>query len=241
MTDPAVRDITPSTAFSTGFRAALGVPPMMVMFAMIGFGSLAKSQDLGLLTTLFTAAAIYGMPGQVAMLELYATGATAAAVVAGVAMANMRFFPMAVVLMPLFSDKEHWYRWRYVIVQFMSINSWTHARDVLPELPDNTRLGFFTGFAVVCFMGGMIGSAAGWMLASVFPPAVTLTLVFLNPAYFIFLFCCNTRPDIVLSLVFGCLLGPPLYLLSPDWGLPVCGLLAGSLGFLLSRMFGAVQ
>ena len=210
----------------------------MVMVAMIGFGSLARSQNIDLFSTLFSAAAIYGLPGQVAMLELYATGATAVAVIAGVAMANMRFFPMAIVLMPQLSTDDPLYRWRYLAIQVMSINSWTHTMDILPKLKPVERLGFFSGFGFVCFLGGLAGSSIGWFAASWFSSAVTVTLVFLNPAYFIYLFCCNTRPSVVASLIAGSLLGPPLYLLSPEWGLPLCGVVAGTIGFCVPRLAG---
>lgn len=222
--------------FYAGLRAAVGAPPLMVLFAMVGFGSLANSQQISIWNTLFSAAAIYGMPGQVAMLELHATGASALAVIAGVSMANMRFFPMTVVLMPMFAKRDPWYRLRFVVVQALSINSWTHCRDILPGIEVDRRLGFFAGFASLCFAGGLAGAALGWMLASVLPTVVTLVLVFLNPAYFIFLFSCNTRPDIVCALVVGMLLGPPLYLVSADWGLLLCGVIAGTVGFLIPRL-----
>ena len=226
------------SSFASGARAAIGVPPLMVLVAMIGFGSLARSQNIDLFSTLFTAAAIYGLPGQVAMLELYATGATAIAVIAGVSMANMRFFPMAIVLMPQLSSDDRSYWWRYLAVQVMSINSWTHTMDILPTLKPGERLGFFSGFGFICFLGGLVGSSIGWFAAYYFSTAVTVTLVFLNPAYFIYLFCCNTRPSIVASLIAGSLLGPPLYLLSPELGLPLCGLLAGTIGFWFPRLAG---
>ena len=226
------------SSFAKGARAAVGVPPLMVMVAMIGFGSLARSLNIDLFSTLFSAAAIYGLPGQVAMLELYATGATAIAVIAGVAMANMRFFPMAIVLMPQLSPDDPLYQWRYLAIQVMSINSWTHTMDILPTLKPAERLGFFAGFGFICFLGGLAGACIGWLAASYFSDAVTITLVFLNPAYFIYLFCCNTRPSIVVSLIAGSLLGPPLYLFSPEWGLPLCGVLAGTVGFCVSRIMG---
>jgi len=207
----------------------------MVFVAMIGFGSLAKSQGVDLLLTILSVITIYGLPGQVAMLELHATGATMVAVVAGVAMANMRFFPMSVVLVSLFGTGSVWYRWRYLVVQVMSINSWTHTLSVLPSLQADARIGYFTGFGTLCFIGGLCGAICGWFLAASMPLSITLTLIFLNPAYFIFLFCCNTKPQIVVSLIAGSLLGPPLYLWSPDWGLPVCGVVAGSIGFMLIR------
>jgi len=118
----------------------------MVMVAMIGFGSLARSQNIDLFSTLFSAAAIYGLPGQVAMLELYATGATVMAVIAGVAMANMRFFPMAIVLMPQLSSDDPLYRWRYLVIQVMSINSWTRKVRIFYRF----RVYLFSGRACWC-------------------------------------------------------------------------------------------
>lgn len=208
----------------------------MVFIAMLGFGSLAKSLDVGLVFTLLTAATIYGLPGQVAMLELHATGATMLAVVAGVAMANMRFFPMSVVLAALFGTQGRWYRFRYLVVQVMSINSWSHTLETLPDLPEKDRIAYFTGFGTLCFAGGCCGAATGWLLAASMSLSVTLTLIYLNPVYFIFLFCRNTKPQIVISVVAGAILGPPLYLLSSDWGLPVCGIVAGSIGFAAHRL-----
>ena len=162
--------------FIAGVSAAFGVPPLMVLFSMIGFGSLASSQHLDLLNTLFAAAAIYGMPGQIAMLELQATGASTLAVVVGVSLANMRFLPMTVVLMPLFTVNDPWYRLRFVVVQALSINSWTHCRELLPGLDANSRMGFFAGFAALCFLGGLIGTGMGWLLASTLPAVITLVL-----------------------------------------------------------------
>ena len=147
----------------------------------------------------------------------------------------MRFLPMSIVLMPLFDRQDAFYKWRFLIVQFMSINSWSHMSHVADKMPKERRMGFFTGFALMCFSGGAVGAVLGWALAANMPLAVTLTLIFLNPAYFIFLFCMNRRLDIILSIVFGALSGPLFYIFSPGWGLPACGMVAGTLGFFLAR------
>lgn len=225
---------TPFQLFLVGVRAGFSLPPFMVFVAMIGFGSLAKSQGIDLFATLLTAAGIYGLPGQVAMVELYATGATLLAILIGVSMANMRFLPMSIVLIPQFDSSGPMFRWRYLIVQLMSINSWSYFNQVVSDIKPDARLAFFTGFGWMCFSLGLAGAGVGWVLAAKMPLDVTITLIFLNPAYFIFLFSTNRNLNIILSIIFGCLLGPLFYRFSPDWGLPLCGLVAGTLGYWLS-------
>jgi predicted branched-subunit amino acid permease len=68
------------------------------------------------------------------------------------------------------------------------------------------------------------------------PHPVTLGLVFLNPIYFLLLFAADlaSRPRLM-ALGFGAALGPVLHLITPDWGLLLCGLIAGSLAFALDR------
>lgn len=219
----------------SGMRAGLSLPPFMVFSAMLGFGSLAKSQDVSLLLTLLSAGGIYGMPGQVAMLEIYATGGTLLAILTGVAMANMRFLPMTIAMMPLYDPSEPLHRWRYLFIHLMSINSWTYMLQTQDYAHPLNRFGFFIGFGFMCISGGLIGAALGWFAAGSFSIEITLTLIFLNPAYFIFLFCTNRKPNILCSIAIGAVLGPAFYLWSPDWGLPFCGLVAGSAGYWLCR------
>ena len=213
----------------------------MVLIAMIGFGSLASSQGLSLFATVLSAGGIYGLPGQVAMLELYATGASTLAILIGVSMANMRFLPMSIVLMPMFDTTGHFYRWRYLVVQLMSINSWSYIQQVAPDIPRATRMAFFTGFGFMCFSGGLVGAVLGWVLAANMPFEITVTLIFLNPAYFIFLFCSHRSRSVIYSLMIGAILGPLLFQWSPDWGLPVCGVIAGTLGFMINRFHSRLK
>lgn len=233
---PAVSPtVSISKLLARGVRAGFSVPSFLVFVAMIGFGSLAKSMGVTLTATIITAAGVYGLPGQVAMLEAYATGASLLIILISVAMANMRFLPMSVVLMPMFDPDDRLQRWRYLIVQFMSVNTWSHMHHVADDMPRSERLAYFTGFAFTCFSFGVLGAAVGWLLAGNLAIEVTATLIFINPAYFIFLFCSNRNRNIVMSILLGAVLGPLFYLLSPEWGLPVCGLVAGTLGYLLGR------
>src|SRR3546814_12543899 len=76
----------------------------------------------------------------------------------------------------------------------------------------------------------LVTTAVGFYLAGLLPGFVTLGLVFLNPIYFMLVFVADARHRArVLALAFGAVAGPPLHLVSPDWGLLTTGVLAGSL------------
>ena len=57
--------------------------------------------QLGLGVALISTAGIWSLPGQVAFAELYAAGASVAVIVVAVSMANVRFLPLVLSLMPL--------------------------------------------------------------------------------------------------------------------------------------------
>jgi hypothetical protein len=88
----------------------------------------------------------------------------------------------------------------------------------------------------------LAATAVGFYLAVVFPPALSLGLVFLNPLYFMLMFVADMRHRLrALALVLGGVAGPILQLVSPDWGLLATGLLAGTAAFAAERIFGGAR
>lgn len=225
--------------FVKGLYAGVSLPPLLVLLGMIGYASLAKSLDFSLVETVMGAAGIYGLPGQVALLELYASGASALAIIIAASMANMRFLPMAISLMPIFERSGSFYKWRFAIIHLMSVNSWSFVLQSYPTITANQRFAFFCGFGAVCFACGIAGAILGWMMAGSLPTEITLTLIFLNPAYFVFLFCANRNRNVLLAMAIGAVLGPLFHIVTPEWGLPLCGLVAGSAGFWLDKKIKA--
>ena len=225
--------------FIKGIVAGISLPPLLVLLGMIGYASLAKSLDFSLVETVMGAAGIYGLPGQVALLELHASGASALAVIIAVSMANMRFLPMAISLMPIFEPSGSFHKWRFAIIQLMSVNSWSFVLQSYPTITSRQRLAFFCGFGSMCFACGIAGTILGWLMAGSLPTEITLTLIFLNPAYFVFLFCANRNHNVLLAMAIGAILGPLFHLVMPEWGLPLCGLVAGSAGFWFDKKIKA--
>ena len=221
-----------------GVLAALAMPFWMILASMMGFGSMARDSGLDVGIALGASLGVWGLPGQVAMTELYAIGAPLIAILAASSMANMRFMPMAVVMMPLFNGDARARRWRYALAQMMSVNIWTVTMHRAPGLPLMDRLPFYLGLSLTAISGGAIGTVLGYVLAGTMPFFVVVGLVFLNPAYFVFVFSSVRQRNCVFAVVIGAIMGPVMHLISPDWGVVVTGVAAGTAAFYLDRSMG---
>ncbi len=225
---------TAGAAWRRGLRDALGLPCVVLTASMMGFGSLARDSGLGLGMALAASAGVWGLPGQVAMAELYAAGAGALTVVLAASLANARFLPMTVSFMPHLRGAVS-RRAMFGLAQLISVNSWTAGLRAFPGLAPAQRAPYFCAFALAIMAAGLAGTALGYWAVDRLARPLTLGLIYLNPAYFALLFA-GTRGRLGIgALLLGALAGPLFHRLSPDWGLLATGLVAGSAAFVLGR------
>lgn len=227
---------TPRGALIAGVREALGTPLLVLCASYIGFGSLVRGSGLSLAAGLLSTATTWALPGQVALVELYATGASLLTIVIAVALTNARMMPMTMTLLPVLRLPGR-RTWRiYLASHFIAVTGWAVAMLRCPDLPPEQRLSFFIGFAVTLLAGSLAGTAVGFFLSGAVPAAVSLGLVFVNPIYFMLLFLGDLRArSRLLALLFGAGLAPVMHYAAPTWGLLITGIVAGTAAFLLSR------
>ena len=202
---------------------------------MMGFGSLARESGFSLGAALAATAGIWGLPGQLALAELYAAGGSAVAVVLAVSLANARFLPMAVAFLPVLRHQIKRPAWLFALVQLMSINTWAALLREGPALRGAERRRYFLIFSGICISAALIGTAIGFLAAAALPRAVTFGLVFLNPIFFALLFAGMRGRNTAYALVIGALTGPLMHMVTPEWGVLATGVLAGTAAFLLTR------
>lgn len=226
------RFASPREAALAGLRDSIGVPMLVLGSSYLGFGSLVEGAGLDVWLGLFSTFTGWALPGQIVVIELYSLGSSLFVVAAAVAMTNARLLPMTVTLMP-YLRAPGTPGWRYyAAAHFVAVTAWAAAMRLCPCLPENQRLPYFAGFGTAMWSMCLVTTATGYYLAGGLPGFVTLGLVFLNPIYFMLVFVADARHRArMLALVIGALLGPPLHLVSADWGLLITGVLAGSLAF----------
>lgn len=227
----------PFRGATVAVREALGMPGLVLLASYVGFGSLVWQSGLDLPQGLASTASTWALPGQVAMVELSAVGASALSIAIAVALTNARLTPMVVTVLPLFRDTGMPRRVTYAIAHLVAVTAWATALRRLPGIPPEERVGWFVGFALTLWVMSLVGTAAGYFLAGAVPAPVTLGLVFLNPLYFMLILMVDLRQRArTLAMILGAALGPTLHLVTPTYGLLLTGILAGAMAFVGDRL-----
>ena len=227
------------SVFKKGILAALKINFWIVLAPMIGFGSLVQSTELSLGIALGATLGLWGLPGQIAMIEMLATGAPVFAILIASSLANLRFMPMTVVMMPLLQAKSTSFKLKLVLAQLMSVNIWALTVQHINLLSSEEKIPFYFGISLTCLFGGILGATLGFSLAGQLPFYISISLVFLNPIYFVFVFSSVRERGCIIAVIISAIFGPVLYKVFPDWSVPITGIIAGSFAFYLngSRYF----
>ncbi len=102
---------TPSASgFLPGLREALGAPGVAMAATFLAFGAAVQEAGLPAGWALLACWGIYGMPGQLVLVQSASAGwagGVGAAVMGAVAV-NARFLPMAVSLTPVLAARSRW-------------------------------------------------------------------------------------------------------------------------------------
>lgn len=227
---------TGALARAAGMRDALGVPAAVLAAGMLGFGALAFESGLNVLLAALCTAGIWALPGQVVLIEMHVAGAPGTLTVLAVMLTAARFLPMTISIMPVIREPSSRRTAVYGAAQFLAMTSWAWTMRRSLDFPREVRLAYFVGFAGTCWAVGVAATVAGYYLAGSFPPLMRLGFVFLNPAYFVVLLVGEARTSLsIAALVCGATAGPLMYLLDPQWSVPLAGLVGGTAAYFIQR------
>ncbi|MCB4823966.1 AzlC family ABC transporter permease [Roseicella aerolata] len=220
----------PSHPARSGAAAALGAPAIAMGVSFLAFGAAVAAAGLGLAWALGASLLVYGMAGQLVLLQAGPSGAAAAL---GATAANARFLPMALAIAPWLGPSG---ARRWLALPFIAITPWAAAMRMLPGLPPAARLPWFLGFALVSWMVAGLATAAGFLAAPLLDAPLLAALLFANPLYFALLLAAELRlPASRRAILAGIAAAPLALLLPPAWGLLAAGLAGGTLAFLWGR------
>lgn len=228
---PATHLAAPARLVRQGAAEALGAPALAMGATFLAFGAGCAEAGLGLGWALAASLLVYGMAGQVVLLQSAGAAGVAAAVL-GATAANARFFPMAVAIAPWLGPARR----RWLALPFIAITPWAAGMRRLPALPEAARLPWFLGFALASWLAAAAATLVGHALAPRLDPALRAALLFANPLYFALLMAADLRvPAPRRAVLLGALAAPAALLLPPAWGLLAAGLIGGTAAFLLGQ------
>lgn len=209
---------------------------------MLGFGALAFESGLSVMLAAACTAGIWALPGQIVLIEMHVAGAPGALTVLAVVLTAARFLPMSISLMPMMRDPARPSRRMYVAAHFLAMTSWAWTMRRCTEMPRESRLAYFMGFAGTCWAVSVIATIVGYYLAGSFPPLMRLGFVFLNPVYFVVLLIGEARTKLaIIALVCGAVAGPLAHVVNAQWSVLLAGFIGGSVAYIIQRMMGAAR
>ena len=215
---------------------ALSLPAFILLFTMMGFGSLAQGSGFGADMATIATLLIWGLPGQLAMVELTATGQGVIAIVVACSLANARFLPMVVSFVPPLSRGRAGLAGMSLDAQLLSINSWAMCLREFPGIEPEFRHRYYITFASCILLAAVIGTLAGYHGAVLLPAAIVLGLIFVSPLFFALVLSSVQESAQRWSMLLGCASIPVTHALLPSVDLLLTGLVGGSVGFAIGRV-----
>ena len=218
---------------------ALSLPAFILFFTMMGFGSLMQKADFSAAMAAVATLTIWGLPGQLAMVELTVTGQGLIAIVVACSLANARFMPMVVSFVPAMTHGGASF-WRQLLdAQMLSINSWAVCMREFPGVEPQWRRLYYRTFASFILAAAVVGTLFGYYGAVILPAVIVLGLIFTSPLFFALVLATSPGRAERLSMLAGCAIVPLAGYLFPSVDLLITGLVGGSLGFFAARFWNA--
>ncbi len=216
---------------------ALSLPAFILLFTMMGFGSLARGAGFDAEMAALASLLIWGLPGQLAMVELTSTGQGLIAIIFACSLANARFLPMVVSFVPALSRGRSNLPGMLLDAQLLSINSWAVCLREFPQIEPEFRHRYYVTFASSILTAAVIGTLLGYHGAVLLPAALVLGLIFVSPLFFALVLSAVPGRAERLSMILGCATIPIAHYLFPSVDLLITGVVGGSLGFAAGRFW----
>ena len=229
-------NISRSQAYRAGLVDGSGVPAVILIISLIGFGALCREGGLGLGFSVAQLVTMWALPGQIAFIELFTAGNSIFAITLAVAMANARFMPMTATLMTLLRPGTKHTSLLYLFSHFLSFRAWVWVLRRCPQIQPELRFPYYLGFVTVTFIAGIIGILIGYLLVAILPGTISQSLVFVNTLYFVLMLADARGLATVLAVLAGVITGPLIHISTSNWGLLLCGLLGGSFAFIIAKL-----
>lgn len=205
----------------------------------LAFGAAVQEAGLSPGWALLACWGIYGMPGQLMLVQAAATGWAGGVGVAvmGAVAVNARFLPMAVSLTPVLSARS---RWKLLpAVPFVAVTPWAAAMRTLPTIERPQRIGWFLGFGMTSWVVAGSAALSGFFIAGALGPEARAALLFVNPLYYALLLAADLdKPAPRRAVLCGAAAAAMAFVLPSAMALLAAGLVGGTVAFLLGRRRG---
>ena len=213
-------------------------PAIALAASFIAIGALLKNIGFNIQQSILSTVLTYALPGQLVMAESFIVGASLINIFLAVWLVNARLYPMTVSLMPLLKEDSQ-PKWKYYLsCHFLAVSSWLIMKDKIQMVEQKERIDFWIGIGVGTWSTAIIATIIGFLLSDYLNKDMVIGLAVINPVYFAcMLVGAMKSKSINVAIILGAILGPILFLISPEWSILFGGTLAGTIAFFIGEKY----
>ena len=224
--------------FFKGYRSIFTYdsPAIALACCFIAIGALFKNLGFNIQESIFSTVLTYALPGSLVMAESMLIGASLLNIFLAVWFVNARLYPMAVSLFPLMMHKSQ-PKWKYYFsCHFIAVSAWLIMKSNYKKIPKEHRIDYWIGIGSATVSVSVFGTFIGFSFSEYLNKDMMMGLAILNPVYFLCMMVGASKTiPVSLSVLFGTILGPLIYLFSPEWSILLAGVIGGTTAYLVGE------
>lgn len=220
--------------YVAGFKAAFGLPVAGMTAALIGFGAMAATGGMSLSYMLASTLMIWSMPALMTFNEVVVSGGGFGVMFTAVGFAAVRNIPMVVTALPRVRATPG-IRWPadLALAQLMSPTTWVHVLLTSDRVPVTQRRAYFLAFSGTAVTAATVGATVGYLGASRLPMHLLPAVILVTPLFLALIMMSVRKRSNLLALAIGAIVVPMAMSWSPEWGVALGGIVAGTAAFVV--------
>ena len=109
-------------------------------------------------------------------------------------------------------------------------------KDNYEQIEKENRIDFWIGIGTATWTVAIFSTVIGYIASDFLNNDIMIGLAIVNPIYFICMMIGAMKTmQIILSVIFGAVLGPAFYFMSPEWSILFGGFFAGTIAFFIGE------
>ena len=101
------------------------------------------------------------------------------------------------------------------------------------SIPKKKRIDYWIGIGSATWSVAVLGTFLGFYFSEFLNKEIMMCLAILNPIYFLCMMVGASKTiQVTFSVLLGIILGPIIYLFSPEWSILLAGVIGGTIAYL---------
>ena len=205
--------------FYQGLKSLISLrsPAIALACSFIALGALMHNAGFNLQQSVASSFFTYALPGQLVMTESFLVGSSLVNIFLSVWLVNFRLYPMSVALVPILKHKSQ-PRWKYYLsCHVIAVSSWLIMKETYKKIDQKYRLDYWLGIGCGTLSAAVISTLIGFLISDYLTKDMMIGAM--------------NNLKIIVAVLSGALLGPILYLATPEWSILIAGIVGGTIAF----------